>query len=267
MSYRPLHEDFDCVAARRRHEVLSADIPAGLGVNRSFLRWAPSWDDLLKQPPSVFYQTLARNMPGELSVFVDFSGACDAEITCSLKQNGRFVFESENKVVRDGQGKKLRFEEWVVKEPEHRCHGIGLNLLMNFVSMAQASGFDSISLRAGKEDGKYFWARHGFYLKDVGYRDLMGQDIRKNLEEYSDTIRPEIFKEVSNWIDEGSLDLCWRVARLPGNIGGKPLGWVLLQGYNPEFLMDLRNDGQMARVYESFERRRRPAPVHNPAAP
>ncbi|QQG36668.1 MAG: GNAT family N-acetyltransferase [Micavibrio aeruginosavorus] len=253
MPYQPLQERFDPASARRRHDALSAEIPAGLGVNRSFLHWEHVWNDLLVQSPSAFYQTLARNMPGELSVFVDFASTHDAEITCSLKKNGRFVFEAENKIIRDGQGKKLRFEEWVVKEPEQRGQGIGLNLLRNFISVAQAAGFDSLSLRAGKEDGKYFWARHGFDLKDGHYRDQLVVDIRNNLEKHSDTIPLATRKNVMDLLDRGGLDLCWHLARLPGTVQGKPLGWVLMQGYNPEYAMDLHNSEQMTRVQASFE--------------
>lgn len=255
MPYQPIQPEFDGVAARQRHTALSADIPAGLGVNRSFLQWTTAWDRLIGMSPAAFYYTLARNLPGELSVFVDFTGTSDAEISCSLKQRGRFVFECDNKLVQDGRGKSLRFEEWLVKDPEHRGQGIGLNLLRNFLEVAGSADFDRITLRAGKEDGKYFWARHGFYLKEELYRDHLAADIRNNLEKYSDTIPSEIRKHVFGLLEQGNLDLCWHLARLPGTVEDKPLGWVLMQGYNPEYCLDLHNSEQMARAQTSLRPR------------
>lgn len=252
MSYQPLQPEFDGAAARQRHYALSADIPAGLGINRSFLHWTKAWDNLIGMTPATFYYTLTRHMPGELSVFVDFTGTSDAEITCSLKRQGRFVFEAENKLVQDGLGKHLRFEEWLVKDPATRGQGIGLNLLRNFMEIAEVAGFDRIHLRAGKEDGKYFWARHGFDLKEGYYRAQLVVDIQKNLEKYSDTIPPATRKDVEKLLDQGGLDLCWHLARLPGTVQGKPLGWVLMQGYNPEYNLDFHNPEQMARVRASL---------------
>ena len=255
LPYVDINSQFDIVAAKARQSELDSQIPKGLGINRSALSWPLAWDNLIGQSPSKFYKTLSRDMPGEVDVFVDLAGTVGGEISVYINRNGRCVFEAENKITTDITGKTLRFEEWLIKEIDSRRHGMGLNLLRNMIDMAQAAGVDRIALRAGKEDGKFFWARHGFYLKEELHRNKLVANIEENLVRYSDTLPAGIYETVRSMLAENALDLSWRIARLPGTLNGKPLGWQLLEGdNNPEYIMNLKDEQQMARVRASLER-------------
>ena len=254
MAYLDINSDFDVAVAKERHRVLSAQIPNELGINRSFLNWAVAWDGLIHQPPDRFYNTLSRNIPGMVTAFIDFMGTQDGELTVSVKRNQRFVFEAENVITTDCTGKTLRFKEWVVKDIDSRRQGIGLNLFMNLFEFAVASGFDRITLRAGKEDGKFFWADHGFYLKDDYHKGILFDNILRNMAQCFDTIPVGILKYVYSILSEGALDVSWKIVRLPGMVADKPLGWWLMQGDNPEYVLNLHDPEQVVRAKQSFER-------------
>ena len=254
MPYLDINSDFDVAAAKNRHDFLSKQIPEGLGISRAFLNWTVAWDGLIGQEPDRLYNTLSRNIPGTVTAFIDFSGTAGADLNVSVKQNQRFVFEAENTITTDCTGKTLRFEEWMIKDTDSRRQGIGLNLFNNLLQFASGAGFDRIALRAGREDGKYFWARHGFYLKDEFHKATLFENVLQNLSEYSDTILSGIQEAVYSIIDEGGLDASWKLARLPGMVGGMPLGWRLMAGNNPEYILNLRDPLQMARVRASLER-------------
>lgn len=253
-----VQQEFDAAAALIRHRQLSADMPAGLAVARSNLKWTNAWDYFIGQSPKAFYETISRNIAGNVSVYLNFMETDEENFSIDVKQDGRFVFKVENRLISDGRGKTLRFEEWVNKNVDSHNdsgrQGIGLNLFRNIFEAAERGGIDLIQLRAGKADGKYFWARHGFYLRDEFFRQRMVQQVLNNVALYSDTLPGGIEKTVRDIVAEGGLDMCWKIARLEGALEGKPLGWKLLEGDNPEYSIDLHNPEQVARVKASFVR-------------
>ena len=252
MSGYHLNQDFDVAASRIRHKALMAEMPAKLGVATYDPKWTYAWDFLIGQSPQSFYETLGRNIEGELSVHIDFMETGEDNFDIDIRRNGRIVFKSENKIGSDGSGKFIRFEEWVNEDIDSRHKGTGLNLFKNLFEIAEKGGIDHMQLRAGKEDGKYFWARHGFYLKDQHYRAQMKEQVVQNLSCYSDTLPAGIQKQVQDILDNTGLDMCWHLAHLEGTLDGKPLGWKLLEGYNPEYRLDLHDPEQVARAKASF---------------
>lgn len=254
MSADIVRPEFDVVAARARHSQLSAPIPRGLSINRSNVNWTQDWDRMIGQSPQSFYETLCRHIDGEVSVYIDFAETEEENFNINIKRNGRFVFEAENKIVTDGRGKILRFEEWANKDADSKGRGMGLNLFRNIFEIAQCSGIDHIELRAGREDGKYFWARHGFYLKAEHFRVKMADQIRENLVRYSETLPVGIKNLVEEILDECQMDMCWKVARIEGMLEAKPMGWKMLEGYNPEYCLNLRDEDQVERVKSSLVR-------------
>lgn len=255
--------------ATARHHQLSADIPAGLGINRAFLKWAEHWDNIFRTSPRALYETLCRDIAGDVHVFVDLDTCGEGAFNLTLRNNNRIVFEVENEIASDVRGTILKFKSWENKDVDSRGQGTGLKLFRNFFILAGAGGVDFIKLRAGKEDGRYFWARHGFYCADTYDVARVSPEIRKNIEKYSDTIPSGIVDQAREIVDQGGLDMCWKLARLAGQVrvsdhaGGrvKPLGWALLRTENEcNYSLDMRDPVQLGRVRSSFASMLTPAP-------
>lgn len=246
----PQMQFFDAAGQR---STLHTSLPDGLVTSQFHARWHDEWRALMKVSPEIFYATMTQNIPGHLTVYVNVKDTGLGTIDLSLQQNGRTVFESEgNKITSDCLGYHLRFEEWKVKDASIKGHGICLNLFKNFYSFAGQAGIDDIALRAGYDDGKVFWARRGFYLKDRFYIDSMVQAIRENLLKRMDTLRSATVEMVRDIIDQPDLDMNWRLVRLPEEHGGKLLARQLMDGYNPEYRIDFHNAEQMARVQHTL---------------
>ncbi len=262
--FHPMQDQFrTSTSATARHHQLSADIPAGLGINRTFLKWTENWDRIFRTSPRAVYETLCRDIAGEVNVFIDMDVGGEGEFLLSIRNNNRIVFDVENKIVIDGRGTTLKFNSWENQDIDSRGQGTGLKLFRNFIAMAEAGDVDFIKLRAGKEDGRYFWARHGFYCADTQDVKRVSGEIRKNIEKYSHTIQSGITDRAHEIVDQGGLDMCWQLARLPGavEVNGykgvrvKPLGWALLNTDSEcNYSLDMHDPAQMARVKASLER-------------
>ncbi len=250
-------------SATARHHQLSADIPAGLGINRAFLKWAENWDHIFRTSPRKLYETLCRDIDGDVNVFIDLDTGGEGAFTLSIRNNNRIVFDIENELAMDCRGTILKFKSWENKDLDSRGQGTGLKLFKNFIALAETRRIDFIKLRAGKEDGRYFWARHGFYCADTQDVKRVSGEIRKNIEKYSHTIQSGITDRAHEIVDQGGLDMCWQLARLPGavEVNGykgvrvKPLGWALLNTDSEcNYSLDMHDPAQMARVKASLER-------------
>ena len=263
MSYALQDQFGKAPSATARHHQLSADIPAGLGINRAFLKWAENWDNIFRTSPRALYETLCRDIDGEVNVFIDLDMGGEGEFTLSIRNNNRIVFDTKNKIIIDGSGTSLQFKSWENKDIDSRGRGTGLKLFKNFITLAEAGRIDFIKLRAGKEDGRYFWARHGFYCAGAHDVARVRDEIRQNIEIYSHTIPPGITDQAHEIVDQGGLDMCWKLARLEGRVqvndyAGvrvKPLGWALLNTSSKcNYSLNMHDAVQMARVKSSLER-------------
>ena len=251
-------------SAMARHRQLSADIPAGLGINRAFLQWAENWDKLFNASPRTVYETLCRDIEGAVNVSVDLDLGGEGDLSLSIRHNNRIVFDIENQIIQDGCRTALRFKSWENKDVAARGQGMGLRLFRNFLCLAQASRIDFISLRAGKEDGRYFWARHGFYAAEVHDIQRVSPEIRKNISQYASAMPSALHDRVHDIVAQGGLDMCWQLARLEGEVlvnddyAGKrvkPLGWALLRTDSEcHYRLDMHDPVQMARVRSSLMR-------------
>lgn len=251
--------DFDVAVARSRDRQLDTAMPQGLSVVRCNPEWANQWDFKIGQSPRSFYETLCRNIDGEVKVYIDFFDYEDSNFTVDILKCGRTVFKTENKIFDDGRGKFLLFKEWENKDPDSRRHGIGLNLFMNMIDNAIAASLDFITLRGGREDGRFFWPAHGFYFRDSLFCERAIPQIADNLAKYSDTIPDGIQENACQILERGGNDLCWKIARLPGTVvvdnRTRPLGWALLDiPHESEYQIDLNDKEQVARVKASFIR-------------
>lgn len=262
--FHPMQDQFRAAcSATMRHHQLSADIPAGLGINRVFLKWAENWDNIFRTSPRAVYETLCRDIVGDVNVFIDLNTFGEGEFLLSIRHNKRIVFDIENEISIDGRGTGLKFKSWENKDLDSRGQGTGLKLFKNFLNLAEAGRIDFIKLRAGKEDGRYFWARHGFYCTDMYDVKRVSPEIRENIEKYSNTIPSGIRDMAHEIVDQGGLDMCWKLARLEGcvpvndyaGMRVKPLGWALLRTDSEcNYSLNMHDPAQIARVKASFER-------------
>lgn len=261
----PLQGQFQSHAplAAVRHQQLSADIPAGLGINRAYLKWAENWDGILCVSPRTVYETLCRDIAGDVKMFIDLDMSGEGDFTLSVRDHKRLVFDIENQITRDIYGTTLKFKNWENKDADSRGRGMGLKLFRNFISLAESGRIDFIKLRAGKEDGRYFWARHGFHCADIHDVSRVSVEIRENIKKYSDTLPAGINDLAQKIVDQGGLDMCWRLARLPGQVAFsergdtrlKPLGWALLRTDSEcNYSLNIHDPVQMAQVRSSLER-------------
>lgn len=274
MSYLLQDQFGKAPSATARHHQLSADIPAGLGINRAFLKWTENWDNIFRASPRNVYETLSRDIAGEVNVFIDMDTGGEGEFSLSIRNNNRIVFDTDNELIVDCRGTSLKFKSWENKDLDSRGQGTGLKLFKNFIVLAETGRIDFIKLRAGKEDGRYFWARHGFYCAEAHDVKRVSPEIHKNIEKYSHTIPLGIADQAREIVDQGGFDMCWKLARLEGRVqvddyAGlrvKPLGWALLRTDSEcNYSLDLHDPVQMARVKSSLERGSA-APVSEQAA-
>lgn len=63
-----------------------------------------------------------------------------------------------------------------------RRNGLGKAFIAGLVRVAEATGIDNINLTAGREDGMYFWSRHGWRLLDGQQASRFCDDINRKLE-------------------------------------------------------------------------------------
>lgn len=262
--FYPLQDQFKSVQlAMVRHHQLSADIPPGLGINRAFLRWTENWDKIFRVPPCAVYETLCRDIAADVKVSVNLDMLGNGRFTLSVRDHRRIVFEAENELSADCCGTVLKFKNWENKDIDSRGRGMGLKLFRNFFNLAETGGIDFIKLRAGKEDGHYFWAHHGFYGAEACDVKRLSAEIGENIKKYSHTIQPGIHDWACEIVDQGGLDMPWKLARLPGRVTvndyaglrSKPLGWALLRTVSAcNYSLDMRDPVQVVRVKSSFER-------------
>lgn len=274
MSYTVQDQFKAAHSATARHYQLSADIPAGLGINRAFLKWAENWDRVFRTTPRAVYETMCRDIGGDVRIFVDLDMSGEGAFNLYLHNKRRLVFEIENKIIHDGRGTTLLFKSWENRDVDSRGRGTGLKLFKNFLRLAEVGSVDSVNLRAGKEDGRYFWARHGFYCAEACDVERVSPGIRENIERYSHTIPTGIRNRAEEIVARGRLDMCWELARLEGRVlvddyAGprvKPLGWALLHtDCECNYSLDLHDPVQVARVKASLERVSSCPPVPPPA--
>ncbi len=248
---------------RARHRALSAQIPEGLKIKRSFLSWVEHWDRLFRMPPHVFYQTLCRDLPGDVRVHIDFDLGGGGDFNVSIKERGRYVFEAENKLVEEAGGMNLKFDSW--ENSGARGQGRGVTLFGNILQAIRLGEIQKIVLRAGKEDGRHFWARHGFYYRAPADQQRMAAVIQDNLQEYAPRMAPESLRQVQEILAQDGLDVCYQLGRLdetvPVGDQVRPLAWALLRGdVECHYCLDLHDAAQMARVAASLRRPGLPRP-------
>ncbi len=241
---------------------------AAHGGGRDSAAWQAEWDLMIGQSPRAFYETLRRNIPGQMNVYLNLLDESDSNFNIEIFKSHRCVFCAENKLYHRSYGKFLYFKEWANKDLESGRRGIGLNLFKNMFDIARAGQLDGITLLGGRADGRFYWPAHGFYYRDLAKARRAAPQIAENLAAYSDTIPDEIKEKARAILAQPSFDMAWQIARLPGQVRvdgvAKPLGWALLNiAAESDYAIDLHDPVQCARVQESLAHLT-PAAVNGP---
>lgn len=200
----------------------------------------------------------AQNMPFNTNVSVTMNGGAQATIEMTGSRDGHTVFSAEDCYIykTDPARSFMRIDEVRVEE-DLRGEGIGKQFLKNTVQICDDMNIKEIQLRAGREDGAFFWARHGFVLEGTWVLRNLGA-IKENLERVKDQLSDKSVKRVEELWDAGNENIIWGIVDLPDMIDGKPAGAELLKGVEYRAKLDLTDHEQRARLDVALARGKAP---------
>lgn len=238
-------------------------------VSRHRKEWLREWNDTLGMKPQRFYEVFAGDLPGEPHVFIELQGYGHAELSVGSSVGGkRFLSVDQNLSRHHGT---FHLEEIRVEGEGDRRGGTGKIYFANIVGLCRELGIKRIEMRAGREDGPYFWSRRGAYV-EPHLVDRFKESVRENLAAISDELAPERIAAINRILDEHGGDVNAALARLPDIYDDEPLAARLLYGTNPRVFFDLSDPGQQADIEKGLhdiealrQRNRETAPVQAPA--
>lgn len=202
--------------------------------------------------------TWAENLPLDTSVSVKMNGGAQATIEMTGRRDGHTVFTAEDCYIykSDPARSFMRIDEVRVEEAL-RGEGIGKQFLKNTVQICDDMQIKEIQLRAGREDGAFFWARHGFVLEGEWVLGKLGE-IKENLARLKDQLSEKSVQKVEALFEEGNVNIIWGIVDLPDVIDGKPAGAALLRGVEYRAKLDLTDHEQRARLDVALARGKPP---------
>lgn len=212
------------------------------------------WEEAIGMDPAEFYRLWTADLPGMVTMQVELNSGGQGEISLRSSGQGRHYFEATRRFDRPRGTMELK--EVRIENPDLRRKGIGKVLLDNQFNVARRWGLHKFTLRAGREDGPYFWARRGAYMEDSPNAaperqplHYFSRDIEKGLYELEGSLSERFASAVRAELDKGGLDLNTRLARLPGAAEAAELFGFVTE-YRAYF--DLADPVQMAQVQKSL---------------
>ena len=117
-----------------------------------------------------------------------------------------FVLDECSKTI---EGKEVRVKK------RYRRSGLGKKYVEGRVRLARALGISKIINTAGREDGAYFWSRHGWRLLDEAQRKKFKCSILKNLNAAESAVFTRKMKRrIQTVLDEDSLFINQKISYL-----------------------------------------------------
>lgn len=209
------------------------------------------WDEAIGMEPAEFYDLWTRDLPGEITIFLELTGGGQGKLMLTSRDNGKVLFEAEREFDRPRW--TMNLEEASVKDVDMRRKGIGKILFDNQLALAEKWGIRKFTVRAGREDGPYYWSRRGAYLADEPHTaeerkpvNIFRGDIEKGLAALAGTLEPEFAAQARKALDTAGCHANCVIARLPGSA---PL-FKHVMPFRAAF--DLDNAEQMALVREGL---------------
>lgn len=213
------------------------------------------WAQLFPYSAEKLGQAWGHEMSCDTLVSVDMSGGAQATMEMTGRRNDHTIFTAEDCYIykSDPARSFMRIDEVRIEE-DMRGHGIGKQFLENTVKLCDDLDIKEIHLRAGREDGAFFWARHGFVLEAEWVFKNLGP-IKENLERLKAHLPEKSVQAVEAALESKALNAVWTIVDLPDVIDGRPAGAVLLDGVEYRAKLDLKDHEQRARLDVALARR------------
>jgi len=199
------------------------------------------WNNGIDISPSVFYNVLTDNLPDTNSISLDLNSCDEGVLTIKSKALEAEIFFS-------ALHKKLKIEEVVVGN-DYKRHGVGKTLLRNCINFSNLLGIKTIELRAGRDDGEFFWSKRGGVLEDVDIiKSRFISKVRKNLSELEHMVGRETPKKVNRILNTDDIRMSFAIASMKETLNSQPIGTTLLKTTNPMLYFHLDDKKQMHQV-------------------
>ncbi|MCB9990506.1 MAG: hypothetical protein H6867_03880 [Rhodospirillales bacterium] len=220
------------------------------------------WNQAIGMDPARFYALLSKDLPGNVFVSVELNGGGQGSLKVRSDLDGKELFWAERSFDRPRQ--TLKLEEVRIEHEQMRRKGIGKVLLQNQLDVAQAWGIEKLTLKAGREDGPFFWSRRGAAIDRIeGVPEdrqpvaRFAKDIEDGIRSLDGTLSDDFISKARQALAEDGVMANCTIARLPDTFekDGQPrLMSAALFDYVTEFrsLFDLSDEAQMDRVVDSL---------------
>lgn len=217
------------------------------------------WDQAIGMDPAEFYRLWTADLPGEPVIRVELNGGGQGTLSIRCQHQGKEVFWAERQF--DRPRGTMNLDEVRIENENLRRKGLGKILFENQLNVARRWGINTLSLKAGREDGPYFWSRRGAYIAHFPNADESRQpftgfkrDIENGLKYLEGTLSDEFAAQVRTALDRDGQKANTVIARLPGETApGDPMATELFD-YVTEFraVFHLDDPAQMAQVEQGL---------------
>ena len=192
---------------------------------------------------------LARGLPGA-SVMVRMESDGDARIDIDCRAGGKKLFSADDNAIQVRAGIMTIAQD---RDSEVRTHvkgaGFGKVFLDNMLTLAERMNLRRVDMRAGREDGAWFWSYRGGRLDIRGTDDIVYQRFERTVRENIARLTDEDLKARAEAVlAQPGADANVRLARLAGTVDGKPAGAALVANTNPIVVFNIRDAAQMTDV-------------------
>lgn len=236
------------------------DVPGGaLEVKSPHLERRAAWADAVDMAPIRFFNNLTRDLPGDKHVIVELSGGGQGRFHLHITKDGRKFLDAEdchfNRTFGTMTIAKSRDSEVRVDYLWQR-QGVCKVFIDNLFRLCRDLGTTKIDVIAGREDGAYFWSRHGWVLDDnypfgrfaETVKEGMATLARKYEEEFTDDMRAKIDTIIAGGACTANREICG----LPDRIAGVPLGAALFHDHAIRLFLDLSDSDHMEQAEKAL---------------
>lgn len=190
-----------------------------------------------------------RGLPGA-EVFVSMEPGGDARIDIRCRAGGKLLFSAEDNVLQVRAGIMTIAQD---RDSEVRTHlkgaGFGKVFLDNMLTLARQLDMRRVDMRAGREDGPWYWSYRGARLDLNDVTGVMYQRFERAVRENVARAGDEVLRaRVEEILASPAPDANVRLARMDGMVNGRAAGAVALENTNPVVVFDLTDAAQMADV-------------------
>lgn len=203
------------------------------------------WNQSIGIEPRLFYDTLTKDLPGNISLSLEFIGGGQGEFI--FKSDFLFAEQYFSKTHKELKIKEARIEE------NCRRNGIGKKLLRNYINLSKLWGIETIAFRAGREDGEFFWSKRGAVLENFPkMKEQFIKQVMINTNELGNKVSTQSINEINQILAKNDVQMNFNIASMKEKIDEKPIGVFLLKETNPHMLFKLTDKRQMQNVIKNL---------------